>query len=208
MNYPALYVAVLLSLGIILACGDTSNKHPSKVATMNVDSTDTALPHGASLPLSQLSEADKRKLAQAKGKSVQLIQPDTLRDQMQKSKGPLQVINFWRLDCESCHQLNLHLQQLAAELEEEQLRLIYLNLDSPVAQPAVNAYIREHSLLQSTYQLQIPDTLGWEQRFHPNWSGDLPALWLYDAEEGIDFLYRQEWTFEELVAVIQPFMVR
>lgn len=196
-----------ICLSFCWACqGDgAGTKNPSTDPT-GVDAS--ALPHGESLPATELSEADRQKLAQAKGRDVPSIAANELADLLQQSPDGLHVVNFWRFDCPQCMNTNRILADLVADKGANAPQVFLVNTDLPSKLAEVRTYIREENFSQKVFQLRpevnAPDFSG----LLPQWSGDLPATWLFNKADGINLLYHRAYGAEEMQAIIEPFLLR
>ncbi len=194
LQFSILFLIGLCSLG----CGGNAPPSQSSDSLMAVDSFQSALPHGQALPERALTEADKRKLAVASGKTARIIEVDTLVQLIARDTQQLYIYQFWQMDCAECLANNEHLQTLQAQQDFE-LILIHVGHEST---QAVNAYIREHSFVNPAYYLDFSQNPNWNSLIEPGWSGKLPALLISKTSEALHLFYQQPFSQEELEALI------
>ena len=80
-----------LLLTSLVAC---KNNTESNTAPKEIDPLEAALPHGDTLPEDNLNEADRLKLANAIGRTVDIISADSLMTDFKKDSEKLQVYSF------------------------------------------------------------------------------------------------------------------
>ncbi len=197
------HYCLFLALAFLTACQSTDRSNTKKDTVP--DPFETALPHGSSLPSTDLSPEDKQKLARASGRQVDSLSVDQLAQMIDSLDNGLHILNFWRIDCVECLQLNRQLSKIRQKKEASDFELHLLNLDELAALPEVNASIREQGLVDPCSILVQDSTLQWTALIKGNWEGSLPAMLLLNNSEGIRLFYRKNFSEEELETLIQPF---
>lgn len=92
---------------------------------------------------------------------------------------------------------------MQTEFGEESIQLIYVNLDDKSLESEVNTNIRENGLTGDIFQMETPDDLTKDGL----WNTELPAMYVVDNEKSIKFFYQQDFTYDELVAIMQPLIL-
>ena len=121
---PIVY-CLCLATGL-LACQSPTTEAP---AGHSPDPFETALPHGTSLPSTELSPEDVQKLATANGRRVDSLRLDSLARMINGLGEGLHILNFWRIDCPECLSLSQRLSDLRQAQEPERFALHLINLD-------------------------------------------------------------------------------
>lgn len=195
--FPFFFLSLLLSC---YSCSDAPEKTPSKADA-------AALPHGESLPQAALSTEDRQKLANAKGKEVDFISADELAAAVQQEEGLLTIINFWKMDCPSCQDVNQILADIVAQKSPDRVRLLFVSLDPAEQNTAVKTYIREHNFTQQAFQLRQEADSPTFGGLLPNWNATLPAIWMYKKSGAINLLYHKAYGPNEFGAILEPLML-
>ncbi|MEL6639466.1 MAG: hypothetical protein AAFW73_14070 [Bacteroidota bacterium] len=193
---------------LCLATGLLACQSPAAENTPNgqvPDPFETALPHGTSLPSTELSPEDVQKLATANGRRVDSLRLDSLARMINGLGEGLHILNFWRIDCPECLSLSQRLSDLRQAQEPERFALHLINLDELEALPQVVASIRAQGLSEPCSILVQDSTQQWTDLVQLNWAGSLPALLLLNNTEGIRLFYQKNFSREELQALIAPF---
>jgi thiol-disulfide isomerase/thioredoxin len=187
---------------IFIAC--SSKVEPEKV----VDPLTAAIPHGEAMPEIELSEEDKNKLSQAKGRKVKSISLAALKEKMDANNNRMHIYNFWQLDCADCLNMNEMLSQLSQELANPKINIILINLDDATKEMEINTYLRQHNIVNEAYRLNsIPSSDFWSQDLVKTWNGELPATLFNNKQDDIALFYQHGFKYEELMAVVQPLIL-
>jgi len=180
----------------LFACSNSnsSNQNPDFAS---------ALPHADALPnKADLSEADKQKLANAKGKSVEEIQVSDIEQMFDAAQNKLHIFSFWKLDCKQCVEMNSHLETITHEVVEDKLKVVFINVDEISDKAKINTYIRSKGITNEAYILKNIKE-GWADGLHEDWDGKLPALFLVNETEGIILFVQRNLKKEELMRMIE-----
>ena len=193
INFPLI---LLVFSCFLLACSNSNSNN------QNPD-FEAALPHSDALPTKAvLSEADKQKLATAKGKSVDEIQVSDIEQMFDAAQDKLHIFNFWQLDCKECVEMNSHLEAITNEVDEEKLKVVFINVDDIEDKGKINTYIRSKGITNEAYILKNKKE-GWADGLHEDWDGKLPALFLVNETEGIILFVQRALEKDELMRMIE-----
>ncbi|MGK0364579.1 MAG: thiol-disulfide isomerase/thioredoxin [Saprospiraceae bacterium] len=187
-----LYLLFLLS---ILSCENSVESEHAGAMPHTIDNRENIRPI-------QMSKEDRELIASAKGRSVKYLTYSDLANRLEFVGGKLHIFNFWRVDCIPCLENNAHLVKIQAELGEDKIRLIHINMDENSRHKDVNIFIRQEGLIGDIYQLERGDKSEKVNAAGVNWNTELPALYVVDNTKGIKFYYQQEFEYEELKAVV------
>lgn len=184
----------LLLLFLFASCHNAENEHAG------------ALPHTVdnhkNTDSTPLSDIDRELIASAKGRSVEPLSYNDLTNRLELSGGKLHIFNFWRIDCIPCRQNNGHLEKIQAELGEDKIKIIHINMDENARRKDVNIFVRQEGFIGEIYQLEKAESGAEKNTESIDWNTELPALYMVDNAQGIKFYYQQSFDFEELKAVI------
>jgi len=196
-----LYQIIILSILINLGC---KNNNQSDNSEQKVDHS-TAIPDGSSSNQAQLSEADKKTLANAHGKNADVISMNDLNAMFEHSDEQLHIYSFWKNHNINCSEVNQTLLEIQKEVGDSTLRLIFINLDDSSKKPLVNAFIREYGVTSNVFVTSDSLNMDWYNQIHMSWTGEVPAIYLKNKTDGIDLFYQKNFTAEELSVLVQPF---
>ena len=203
MKYKLIYLLSLLSIFYAFSCDSNSTGSQTIVENDPIDSFESALPHGASLQGSELSDEDKLKLAKAVGKKALLISTDSLQKIIENDRSGWCLYNFWNLECESCLEINNSLNQLSKLPEiESNIKITYVNTIS-LHPELVNAYIREIGIINDVFTIPTVRSDNWTNKIDAFWDGKFPAMLLINNNDGTRLFYPQSFSKDELQAILE-----
>ena len=188
------YFYFFFLLSILSCMGSVENEHAGALPH-TIDKRENVRP-------TQLSKEDRDLIASAKGRTVKSLTYSDLANRLEFAGGKLHIFNFWRVDCIPCRENNVHLERIQAELGEDKIRLIHINMDEASREKDVNIFIRQEGLIGDIYQLEKGENAGQIGASGLDWNTELPALYLVDNAKEIKFYYQQKFDYEELKAVV------
>lgn len=183
-----------LLIVLLFSCNDTKDKTP------NASSIPTPYE-------STLSEADKKALANAKGRTAKIINIADLHSKIDNASGELHIFCFWKYYVEGSKTQMKNLRDAHRELGQENLKIIYVNLDAESTRKEVNAFIRELGIVEDIYTLSS----AYEGQLLKNkaygWNEKLPAIIIKNNTDGTNLLYQQVLSLDEMVAILTPLLL-
>lgn len=204
MSSKILRLASYLLLFTLFACknSNTSDKIPKKI-----DPMEAALPHGDTLPVDNLSEADREKLANAIGRTVDIVSPNVLITDFKKKSKKLQVYAFWKLDCKTCIQQHILLRKLQNEIGTEEMQLTFINIDPTSSVSEVNSSIRAQSISEPAYMVSELIISDLEPEYRNIFSAKPPTLLFIQNDYHTFEYFNRNFEYDELYAMIQPLLI-
>ena len=164
-----------------------------------------ALPHAQVDDSTQLNEADRRKLGEAKGKTSAAISPEDLNDVIEKTEG-LTIINFWTIDNEQSRSQALLMAQFEKDLDEG-ASVIFVNTDDQNRQVQANAFIRENNIISETYLMDEMSKTQFFKQIDLSSQADKIGLVLLKKSEEVKVFLEEIFDIQELNAVLAPYMM-
>lgn len=189
---------LLLLLGIV-ACSPSQK-------TENY-SFQAALPHQISNTASELSPMDLKKLAQAKGKTVEAINSEDLSKIIKSAKGRLFLFSFWTKDCMDCINQLQQLEAFVDSQEPDKYQLVFINLDDKTQLEEVNLIIRQKGIAARSFWLENKQDTTWQSVIANKWKPNHPFLLMVQNEEGVLMSYEKSLNSDELFSLLQPFSI-
>lgn len=194
----------LLSLCILFVYScSTEDQQNTKFPDNPIDSFESAIPDGKQLPMQELSDEDRIKLAKASGKQAETLPFDTLISLINDTND-LIVFNFWNLDCHSC-KVNIDIfEKLRHESEEApNFQVIHINTDN-LYPDMLNSYIREKAILDPVYTIDTDKVPNWKSLIHVGWDGQVPSVLIVNNEDGTRLFYEKQFTMDEFQTILLP----
>ena len=180
------------------------NNNPKEKAT-KVDPFESAMPHTETNLNSVLSQADKHKLANAKGKSAIPISKNEMDSMIQYSDQILHIYSFFSVDSLESLEANQIILSTQREMGDSLFNVILFSLDDSKNLNRINTFIRENDVTSDVYYSSDILNSDWFRKIHPNWSGEVPAIFMVNQTDGTHLFYQKKFSKQELSTLIQPF---
>jgi hypothetical protein len=180
------------------------NNHPKEKAP-KVNPFESAMPHTETNLDSELSQVDRKKLANAKGKTAIPISKNEMDSMFQYSNEILHIYSFFKYDNMESLKANRTVLAAQKEMGDSLFNVILFSLDAPTNLNKINSFIRENNVISEVFYSSDKLNTEWFQKIHPNWSGEVPATLMVNETDGTYLFYQKGFSKEELSALIQPF---
>jgi thiol-disulfide isomerase/thioredoxin len=95
-------------------------------------------------------------------------------------KGKVVLYSFWATWCEPCRAEMPQLIKLQAKLKDRGLDLVTISADEPEQEADTEKVLKQFGSPSPAYRKQARKDEQFIDAIDPNWSGALPALFLYD----------------------------
>ncbi len=98
------------------------------------------------------------------------------------SKGKVLLIDFWATWCEPCRDELPLLVKLHRKLAPNGMHFIPVSCDEPEDETRAASFLRQSGYTGTAYVKRVKSDDAFIRWLHPQWSGALPALFLYDRQ--------------------------
>ena len=98
------------------------------------------------------------------------------------NKGKVLLVDFWATWCEPCRKELPELVRLEARLRVRGLKLVTVSADEPEEEKNALAFLKKHAVPMPAYIKRAADDDKFINFVHAQWSGALPALFVYDRQ--------------------------
>ena len=95
-------------------------------------------------------------------------------------RGKVMLVDFWATWCDPCREELPKLATLEAKLRARGFVLITVSVDEPEQDAAAYAFLLKSGVRLPAWRRQADSDQNFINFIDPNWSGALPALFLYD----------------------------
>ncbi len=133
------------------------------------------------------------------------IRSEALLQEIRSSEAKLKLLNVWATWCGPCIEEFPILLQLRQEYQGQGFELIFVSTDMLEELDKVEYFLKEQGLDFVSYIKEESDE-NFIRAMNPNWSGALPASFLYNQSgELVDF-WTGDLTYEEFESKIKAFL--
>lgn len=116
------------------------------------------------------------------------------------------VINFWSTWCAPCVKELPHFEALNKKYTNQKVKVILVSLDfKKQLETKLKPFLAKNDLQSEVLVLIDPDANSWVDKVNPEWSGAIPATYVYKKDKA-DFFEKSYETFEDLESILQPFL--
>jgi thiol-disulfide isomerase/thioredoxin len=99
---------------------------------------------------------------------------------LKQHAGKVVLMDIWAAWCEPCRAETPDLVKLAKQLGPKGLDYVTVTLDLPGELSYAEKYLHRNAVPFPAYYRKTKDEDAWVHNVHPQWTGTLPALFLYD----------------------------
>lgn len=195
----------IIGLIFLSICFSFCKNNNQKEKASKIDPFESAMPHTETDLHSELSQEDKKRLANAKGKSAIPIAKNEMDSLIQYSDQILHIYSFFNTDSIESLEANQVILDTQKEMGDSLFKVILFSLDQPDHLNKINSFIRKNEVTSEVYYSSDMLNSEWFRKIHPNWSGEIPAIFMVNQSDGTHLFYQKKFSKEELSTLIQPF---
>lgn len=131
-------------------------------------------------------------------KKIPVLTFDQLQPIFQQQNDTTYLINFWATWCAPCVKELPYFEEYIAQQKGKKFKAIFVSLDFPKQiEKKLIPFLAKKPLPGDVIVLDDPDANGWIPKVDPDWSGAIPATYLYQGDKKI-FAERSFHDFDEL----------
>jgi thiol-disulfide isomerase/thioredoxin len=171
----------LVTLLAVLGCGGTENE------------SDSAAGSEHSTPQQETSTVSET----AKGPTLEKVTHDDALAVVRQSDTRLTVVNFWATWCVPCVEEFPHFVKLDRALDDRGVDVMFISTDFPNERKKVVEFLAEHGVTGTSY-LKTGNSTEFVNGFSEEWSGAVPATFIYDGEGTLLDFWEGKASYEEL----------
>jgi len=128
---------------------------------------------------------------------IDFINYDGLELLLNKNDDKTYVINFWATWCKPCVEELPAFQKLHKTYKNKNVEVILVSLDfKNQVETRLIPFIKKHNLLPKVVLMTDPDQNKWIPKVSPEWSGAIPATFIYN--QNTRAFFEQSFTYNEL----------
>jgi thiol-disulfide isomerase/thioredoxin len=104
------------------------------------------------------------------------------RAMLKSNAGSVVLVDFWATWCAPCRKEMPLLAKLDGRLREKRFHLVTISADEPEAEAAAVEFLKKSGVSGTAYLRRAKDDDKFIASIDAKWSGELPALFLYDRQ--------------------------
>lgn len=109
------------------------------------------------------------------------LKPNQIQPLIQAQDGTITLVNIWASWCEPCKEEFPDMLRLFDNYREEGVRLVLISTDFERFKPDAVAFLKSQNVVFETY-IKVGSDAGFIEAFGADWSGALPATFIYNAD--------------------------
>lgn len=121
---------------------------------------------------------------------------------IKQNEAAVTVVNFWATWCVPCIEEFPAFMKLDRTLEDRGVEVIFVSTDFPDEKDAAREFLAEQGLSETSY-LKEGKTTPFVNAFHEDWTGAIPATFIYDAEGALIEFWEGKTDFESLKSRVE-----
>jgi len=125
------------------------------------------------------------------------------RQVLADNRGKVVLFDFWATWCAPCRAEMPRLIQLARRLRGERFRLITVSADEPEEKQQALEFLQQYGAPEPAFIKDVDDDDAFINAINTDWSGALPALFLYDRNGKLAKMWIGETKISEIERAIR-----
>lgn len=126
-----------------------------------------------------------------------------LLERVRDGKARVTVVNLWATFCQPCVEEFPDLVRLEKAYRDKGVRVFFVSVDFDSELPAVRRFLRQQGVDFPTFLKAQDDDTAFINTLHPEWSGALPATFVYDAQGRLRHFHEGKGDFALFERLIQ-----
>lgn len=191
---PSFLKVLVISLGLLLAfsCGDTTKK----ATDLEEKAMELAEARPASWPV------PNRYL-----NSIRVYETfDEIEPLFRQKNDTTYIVNFWATWCKPCIEELPYLEQLNTAEIEQPLKVVLVSLDFPKhLESKLLPFVEKHQLGSQVEVLLDGDYNSWIDKVSPEWSGAIPATYIYKQDSHL-FIGEPFESYDDLLQSVKTIL--
>ena len=99
---------------------------------------------------------------------------------LKQHAGKIIVMDIWAAWCEPCRMEMPDLVQMSKRLAPKGVDLVTVTIDNPAELSYAEKFLHKNNVPFPSYYRKTKDEDAWVHNVHPQWTGTLPAMFIYD----------------------------
>ena len=148
--------------------------------------------------LSSFAQQKKEaKVYQSNGIQVKSYDFDSFEHYLKYDNDATYVINFWATWCVPCVKELPFFEEINKKYKNDKIKVILVSLDMPKkVETSLIPFLLKRKMTAEVVLLDDPDANSWIEKVDKDWSGAIPATYIYNKKGRVFF--EKSFTFEEL----------
>lgn len=128
--------------------------------------------------------------------ALEKITSQDLQNLIQNSNAPVKLVNLWATWCGPCVEEFPALTKIRQDYLDGGVEVYFVSMDMLEDESKVREFLAEHDVNYTTY-LKNEGDHQFIDGVNPDWSGALPATFLFDADGGLIKFWTGDKTYDE-----------
>jgi thiol-disulfide isomerase/thioredoxin len=128
---------------------------------------------------------------------IRLVDHAAIFEAIEARGAEVTVVNFWATWCVPCIEEFPYFMRLKDAYAERGVEVMFVSADFPEEKAAAARFLAEQGVAGPSF-LKNEKTTPFVNAFHEDWSGALPATFVYDAEGSLVDFWEGKTTYDDL----------
>jgi len=126
---------------------------------------------------------------------------DDLQQELASREGSVVIVNFWATWCLPCRIEFPELVQFGKDFEDQGVEIVFVSTDFRQDLPLATDFLREQGVPWKSFITTGVD-MAFIDNVHEQWSGAIPATFVYDRDGNLRAFWEGITSYEELESIV------
>ena len=144
-------------------------------------------------------------IVEAKGYAIPVYDFENFKVLLGKKDDKIRVVNFWATWCKPCIEEMPYFELVNSAYADKNVEVILVSLDVPSQiESKLIPYLERQNIQSQVVVLDDPDANSWIPKVDEDWTGAIPATYIYKGNEC--YFYEQSFSYNELEKELKNFI--
>ncbi|TYP73650.1 TlpA disulfide reductase family protein [Aquimarina intermedia] len=144
-------------------------------------------------------------IVEAKGYAIPVYDFENFKVLLGKKDDKIRVVNFWATWCKPCIEEMPYFELVNSAYADKNVEVILVSLDVPSQiESKLIPYLERQNIQSQVVVLDDPDANSWIPKVDEDWTGAIPATYIYKGNEC--YFYEQSFSYNELEKELKKFI--
>ncbi|WP_378186978.1 TlpA disulfide reductase family protein [Aquimarina sp. W85] len=144
-------------------------------------------------------------VVKAQGYNIGVYDFESFKTILTKKDDKIRIVNFWATWCKPCIEEMPYFELINSAYADKNVEVILVSLDLPSQiESKLIPYLERQKIKSKVLILDDPDANSWIPKVSTNWSGAIPATYIYRGDK--NQFYEKSFSYNELEKALKSFL--